>query len=58
MEFAAAKGWRPTGRDFQNICSFLFKRLDPNWQCEHKFEDEVAPAPLVLREALCGYTPI
>jgi hypothetical protein len=41
MDVAANKGWRPTGRDFQNICCFLFKQVDSNWTCSAKFEDEV-----------------
>lgn len=41
MDVAANKGWRPTGRDFQNICCFLFKQVDSNWTCGAKFEDEV-----------------
>lgn len=32
---------RPAVKDFNNIVMFLFKQLDPNFQCTGKFEDEV-----------------
>ena len=60
MDFAANKGWRPTGRDFQNISCFLFKQVDPNWQCGAKFEDEVrsgAPFPVTLKIAQIFESP-
>ena len=40
MDIAAKQGWRPTGKEFQQICSFLFKQLDSNWHGSGKFEDE------------------
>jgi len=34
---------RPTARDFNNIISFLFREIDPNWQPTEggKFEDDI-----------------
>lgn len=33
----------PSGRDFQNIFIFLVKMIDPNFELQKRFEDEVIP---------------
>ena len=32
---------KPTNKDFNNIVSFLFRLIDPNFKCSGKFEDEM-----------------
>eukprot|EP00954_Amorphochlora_amoebiformis_P023923 1362881-Amorphochlora_amoeboformis.AAC.2 len=47
----------PSLKDFKNICSFLFKQMDPNFEFSKNFEDDVKDSqfvhiPLHIREML------